>query len=159
MSKEADEDRLERHRIEGAVNFIGGIIKGAKDRDGDDGLLLCAENAEKAIRCLRVDKATLRARVAELEAALRASGEEHKTSEAQFSVADPSTDFFHAVMAWNRRPDTEAAVERVARAISATALCGTLEPDSLVADGDNKIVLWWTLFITTARAAIAAMEG
>lgn len=85
MSKEADEDRLERHRIEGAVNFIGGIIKGAKDRDGDDGLLLCAENAEKAIRCLRVDKATLRARVAELEAALRASGEEHKTSEAQFS--------------------------------------------------------------------------
>lgn len=66
MVSETDADRLERYRIEGAVDFIGGIIKGAKERD-DAGLLLCAENAEKALRCLRVDKATLRADLADQE--------------------------------------------------------------------------------------------
>jgi cell division protein FtsB len=67
MMDETQEDRLERYRIEGAVDFIGGIIKGAKEHD-DAGLLLCAENAEKALRCLRVDKATLRAANAKLTA-------------------------------------------------------------------------------------------
>lgn len=64
---ETKASRLERYRIEGAVDFINGVIQGAREQD-DAGLLLCAENAEKAIRCLRVDLASTRAELSSRDA-------------------------------------------------------------------------------------------
>jgi hypothetical protein len=84
VTDETTEDRLERYRVEGAADFIDGIIKGARDQD-DAGMLLCAENAEKALRCLRVDKARLRAELAHLG---QLAKEDHDDLQAKLAARD-----------------------------------------------------------------------
>jgi hypothetical protein len=50
-------------------------------------------------------------------------------------------------------------VERVARALCALRGADTaVEADSMTYDMDNKLVPYWTLFVSDARAAITAMR-